>query len=143
MGVQKDKIEEFLRQVDASFPVPLSIKQDLSLFANKLCEKATLCFHRDGDEIAAMVAGYTDNVIENKAYISIVATKEQYRGRGYAAACIKEFIQICEEKGLDGVHLYTDASNLPAICMYQKNGFVEYLIENETRPEDIHLIYWI
>ena len=61
-----EKIENFLRLVDKDFPVPLSCKQDLSQLARKLCEKGTLCAREENGEIVALVAGYTDNLENNK-----------------------------------------------------------------------------
>ena len=125
------------------FPVPLSEKQNLSLFAVKLCEKATLCCSYENSEICSLVAGYTDNVPDNKAYISVVASLPSAQGNGYASALVKEFINISKRKGLGAVHLYAVESNTPAIRMYEKLGFERLAMENEPRPDDVHLIYYI
>lgn len=137
------KIEEFLIKVDKSFPVPLSKKQNLSEFAIKLNEKATLCIKENDGEIVSMVAGYTENLIGNIAYISVVATLEGERGKGYSKSLVKDFIEICRQKKIDAVHLYTVATNISAVNLYKKLGFVEYIMENEPRPDDLHLIYYI
>lgn len=54
------------------FPIALSEKCDLCKFARKLYDKATLCVMWQGEEIIALLAGYTDNVENNLGYISIV-----------------------------------------------------------------------
>lgn len=143
MNLSEKQIYNFLIDVDSSFPVPLSQKQDLFDYAKKLKEKATLVPIICDEKIAAMVAGYTENIIDNLAYISIVATTKDARGRGYARNVLQEFIQICREKRIRAVHLYTAKNNLPAIKLYKKIGFVEYKIENEPRQNDLHLIYYI
>lgn len=137
------QIEAFLREVDDLFPVPLSRKQNLCDFAIKLHEKATICYAKNDGRISAMVAGYTDNLVGNIAYISIVATCIGYRGRGYASSLVKQFINICKNKNISAVHLYSAASNSAAIKMYQKIGFVNYRPEEEPRPDDTHLIFYI
>ena len=137
------QIEAFVREVDEQFPVPLSRKQNLCDFALKLYEKATVCYKQDDGKISAMVAGYTENLVYNIAYISIVATCAEYRGRGYASALVKEFIDICKNKRISAVHLYSDSSNVTAIKMYQKIGFVSYHPEDEQRPDDTHLFYYM
>ncbi|MBO5312819.1 MAG: GNAT family N-acetyltransferase [Clostridia bacterium] len=136
-----EKIEKFLRLVDKDFPVPLSCKQDLSQLARKLCEKGTLCAREENGEIVALVAGYTDNLENNIAYISVVATRKDARGKGYARALVCEFIDICREKGIDAVHLYTVHSNTSAVKMYNSIGFMEWVVEDEPRKNDLHLIY--
>ena len=70
----KDRILEFLLKIDMDFPVPISEKQDLNMFAEKLYNKATICAEFDGEMIVAMVAGYTENTINKTGYISIVGT---------------------------------------------------------------------
>lgn len=143
MPITVTQIENFLREVDSYFPVPLSCKQDLHDFSLKLHQKATLCYELDGGEIEAMVAGYTEELVGNVAYISVVATRKSSQGRGLASKLIKEFISVCKEKGIHAVHLYTDKSNVAARKMYEKIGFSNRILQDEPRPDDIHLIYYI
>lgn len=137
------KLETFLFAVDSMFPVPLSEKQDLHEFARKLFEKATLCYSEENGDICSLVAGYTDNVVNNLGYISVVATLPQVQGRGYGSSLVRDFLDIAQKKDLDAVHLYTARENDTAIKMYKKLGFVEWHLENEPRPDDLHLIYYI
>lgn len=140
MTVNVDKLKAFLLSVDKSFPTPLSEKQDISALAEKFAEKATLCCVEKNGKILAMVAGYTENVTENRGYISVVAALPEARGRGFASRMVKEFIEIAASKGLSSVHLYTVRENIPAVKMYEKLGFLEWSCENEQRPKDLHLI---
>lgn len=133
----------FLQKVDKDFPTSLSKKQDLSIYANKLYMKATIMIKKDGDQIVSLVAGYINNVENQLGYISVVATLPNYRGQGIAAKLIRRFLEEAKSKGLDGVHLYTDKTNTKALNMYRTLGFVSYIIPDETRPEDSHLIYYI
>lgn len=136
-------IRDFLQDVDGLFPVPLSKKQDLNVFAQKLCEKATLCASFGDDRIVALVAGYTDQVDDDLGYISIVATRPEAQGKGLASAMVKEFLSIAARKKLRAVHLYAVKDNLLAIKMYKKLGFTVWNTINEPRPDDLHLIYYI
>ena len=133
----------FLQRVDACFPTPLSQKQDLATYARKLCEKATVCVELAEGEIVAMVAGYTDNLVDDKAYISIVATLPEAQGKGIASRLVESFIHRAAEKGVSAVHLYAVPSNIPAMRMYEKLGFVPFAVDGELRPGDAHLIYYI
>lgn len=141
--MDKAVVEQFFREVDRSFPVPLSVKQDLGEFAVKLCSKGTICTVMEGDRIISMAAGYTDNLIENMAYLSVVATLPEAQGKGLASKLVKEFIGICEQKGIGAVHLYAVPSNDAAIRMYEKTGFVPLIMEDEPRPDDAHLVYYL
>lgn len=141
--VSSEKVYDFLKKVDMSFPVPLSQKQDLMVLAEKLCVKGTLCVVTDNGEIVSMVGGYTENIIDNKAYISVVATLKEYGGKGYAKKLVKEFTDICKEKNIDAVHLYTVHNNTFAVNMYKSIGFTEWKIDDEPRKDDLHLIYHI
>ena len=141
--LKKSQIEKFLKEVDVDFPTPLSQKQNLSFFAQKLIEKATICAKTENGKIVAMLAGYTENLTNNISYISILATSKQARGKGYAKGLLKEFIDICRSKKIKAIHLYTTHTNKTAVNIYKKAGFVEWAVENEPRKEDLHLIYYI
>lgn len=134
------QLEAFLREVDGDFPVPLSQKQDLSAFAQKLMEKGTLCCVMEDDRILAMAAGYTRNLSENLAYLSVAAVLRSHRGRGLGAKTVQSFLQCSREAGAVGVHLYAVADNAPAMAMYRRLGFTLWQRETEPRPEDAHLI---
>ena len=136
-------VKEFLSSVDVLFPTPLSNKQNLTQFASKLVEKATICSVCENEKIVSMVAGYTENLSNNMAYISIVASHPTAQGNGYAKSLVNDFIQICKEKSINAVHLYTSKSNYVAIKMYENLGFVRWNLETEDRPEDLHLIYYM
>lgn len=137
------QLEQFLRTVDRDFPIPISQKQYLTPFARKLMEKATICSVCENGKILSLVAGYTENLFENMAYISIVATLSEARGKGYAMKLVKDFISCCRDKKIKAVHLYTAPTNVAAIKMYKRLGFQNFYPENEPRPEDMHLIYFL
>ena len=141
--IDTKKIEHFLLAVDDSFPVPLSEKHNLVEFAEKLCDKATICTAIEDSNIVALLAGYTDNVENKLGYISIVATLPQAQGKGYGTSLVREFLDIARKKGLRAVHLYAVRENIPAMRMYKKLGFEDYILDDEPRPDDAHLIYYI
>lgn len=125
------------------FPVSLSEKCDLNEFAAKLCSRATLCTVSDEEGITAMVAGYTEHTADNMGYISIVATLPKAQRKQHGSTLIRKFLQIAGDKGLSAVHLYAVPTNLPAMRMYEKLGFVRFQMPDEPRPEDAHLIYYM
>lgn len=138
-----EQIYKFLFAVDGCFPTPLSKKQNLLYLAEKLRDYATIFAVEEQNEIVAMVAGYTENLTDNMAYISVVATLPKARGKGYARTLVKQFLDMCQNKCIRSAHLYTDKSNTAAIALYKKLGFVPYVADNEPRPEDVHLLYFL
>lgn len=135
-----EQLRDFLVQVDHTFPIPLSQKQDLSDYARKLWEKATLCYELRGDRIISLVAGYTENVQNNIGYIAVVATLPEARGQHLASLLVQRFIRICREHRLSAVHLYTTPDNHAAKRLYRRLGFVNWELPDEPRPQDTHLI---
>lgn len=142
MKLSKNQLLIFLQRVDKSFPTPLSEKTDLDAFADKLLEKATLVYETDEDKLVCLIAGYTENVKDGLGYASVLATLDGYRGRGLAKKCLIRFLDLAREKGLLAVHLYTARENEKAIALYRSYGFVPYVLENEPRPDDVHLIIY-
>ena len=135
-----EEIENFLISVDTDFPIPLSKKTRLDNLSKKFFDTAN-CFaiKKDG-KIVSAVFGYIDNAFDDLAYISVVATLRDYRGQGYSKTLVTEFSGFAELSQKSGVHLYCDASNKPALSMYKKLGFSDYIIKDELRPSDCHLI---
>ena len=138
--MSREAMLSFLKEVDESFPVPLSHKQDLEDLTEKFVEKATICAKIENNEICSMVIGYTNNVVIDMAYISVVASRQEYQGRGMAVRLVREFSEIAFSEGLTAVHLYSDSRNEVAIRIYEKVGFERYVVSNELRPKDVHLI---
>ena len=134
------EIEAFLYAVDKDFPVAISEKVDLKEYAKKLFDNATFCYEYQNGVIAAMVAGYTHNLTENLAFVSIMATRKEYRGQGFASKQLAKFLEESRKAGAKGVHVYAVESNLPAVATYKKLGFERYAPQGEPRPEDLHLI---
>lgn len=130
----------FLQEVDRSFPVPLSDKTPLTDYTNKLRQHASAAVVMQGDAIASAVFAYLEDTTCHMGYITMVATSEAYRGKGYAGAALDAMCQLASSKGLHGIHLYTDARNIAAQAMYDSHGFVQERFANEPRPEDLHYL---
>ncbi len=133
-----EQIENFLTCVDCDFPMPLHEKVNLSSFSLKLYKNADIFVEIDNDEIIGMVAGYIKNAEDNVSYISIVAIKRDYRGKSIATKLLKEYFHECKLLNINKIHLYTSKTNINAILLYKKIGFIESIDIN--RPDDIHFI---
>lgn len=68
---------------------------------------------------------------------------ESLKKNGYGKVAVQGFIEKAKNAGMKAIHLYADKENKAALNMYGKLGFVDWIIPDERRPEDKHLIRWI
>lgn len=137
------QLQEFIDKIDAQLPTPLSNRIDLDAYTEKLYTKAHICAEKVDGCIVSLVAGYTKNMADNMSYITLVGTLASARRRGYAEKLMKEYISYCRSRKIRGIHLHTEHKNTAAIALYTMLGFESYKIENEPRPDDCHLVYWL
>ena len=142
-AIKKEALEMFLQEVDHDFPVPLSEKVDLKQYVEKVLQNADIVYKADGERLQGCVIGYCVNSYDDLVYIALVATGKDYRRRGIAAELVKEFIAMAKKYRKRAVHLYAALGANDAINVYKKIGFVDYVVENEPRPDAVHLIYYI
>lgn len=106
-----------------------------------MLDRATICATEENGEIVSLVAGYTKTPQNNWVFVPLVGTKKSARGKGYAR---KEVLEIIRESyTAEAVHLYAVRNNMPALKLYESIGFVEIHIDNEPRPNDVHLAYYV
>jgi ribosomal protein S18 acetylase RimI-like enzyme len=65
-----------------------------------------------------------------------MGVRHDYRGRGLGTALLRATMQAARDKGLERVELEVFASNLPAIELYRKQGFVTEGVKNKARKID-------
>lgn len=83
--------------------------------------------------LASEVFCYVDNdkpcglltldVKNNNAIIGLVATTLHYRGKGVASALLSHALQYVFDKNITTISVSTQATNLAACSLYEKNGF--------------------
>lgn len=132
------EVGRFLREVDEDFPIPLSKKANLDVLATKLASRADVIAAADEGGVLAMVAGYARNAVDDRAYVSVVATSRRARGRGLAKRLLEEFCEEARCCGIGEVHLYCDPRNEAAALLYRSLGFFDYPDVDEQRLEDLH-----
>lgn len=57
------------------------------------------------------------------AFIDLIAVNPQYRGHGVGRALMEKAIQWSKEKGLPGIRVETQDTNVPACRFYESCGF--------------------
>lgn len=137
------ELYNFLKKVERLFPVPLSEREQLTTLASKFETYGTVSYVRENGKIIAICAGYTNDQEQRLGYISVVASLPEYTNKGYGKVAVQGFIEKAKNAGMKAIHLYADKENKAALNMYGKLGFVDWIIPNELRPEDEHLIRWL
>ena len=137
------ELYNFLKKVERLFPVPLSEREQLTTLASKFETYGTVSYVRENGKIIAICAGYTNDQEQRLGYISVVASLPEYTNKGYGKVAVQGFIEKAKNAGMKAIHLYADKENKAALNMYGKLGFVDWIIPDELRPEDKHLIRWI
>ena len=137
------ELYKFLKKVERLFPVPLSEREQLIMLASKFEKYGTVSYVRENGKIIAIGAGYTNDQVQRLGYISVVASLPEYTNKGYGKVAVQGFIEKAKNAGMKAIHLYADKENKAALNMYGKLGFVDWIIPDERRPEDKHLIRWI
>lgn len=97
------------------------------------------------EEGPARILGYFLGMqILDEAEIHRIAVAEEERGRGLGQKLMDHFLALCREQGASAQTLEVRAGNLPAIRLYEKNGFVtEGRRKNYYRdPSEDALIMW-
>ncbi|MBQ9140827.1 MAG: ribosomal protein S18-alanine N-acetyltransferase [Lachnospiraceae bacterium] len=76
--------------------------------------------------------------------VNNVMVAEEYRGRGIAQALMQALLKLGTEQGIENFTLEVRVSNTPAICVYEKLGFVSEGIRPRfyERPVEDAMIMW-
>lgn len=135
---EKNKIELFLREIDKSFPVPLSEKIELNKLAQKLVENGYVYMASDGDRPVGMFGFYANDVINRSAYGSVLGVITDYRRQGISKKLLEKVTSFCRDSGMSRFELYTHKTNTSAVTLYEKSGFVR--VEDSCRPNDIKFV---
>lgn len=134
--MKKEELLIFLKKIDSLFPIKLSDKTDLSNLTEKFLSLGTIFSISENNEIVGLIAGYNNDILNHKAYISVLAILPEYQGKGYASKLLLDFEKDCIEKKIIRIELFTHKTNDNAIKMYKKNN---YVVDNSNtqRPNDI------
>jgi len=125
-----------LRACDGAFVPPLSSRDDLAPYADKLCARARRVEVWAQDELAGLIAIYA-NPAEGSGFISNVSVLPSLQGRGLARQLLKRSLALCRELGLTTVGLEVHRDNTAALRLYQSFGFHEQ--PERSQPPHLHL----
>lgn len=113
--MKKESLLVFLQKVDSLFPIKLSDKTDLSTLTEKFISLGTVFTISENNSIVGLISGYNNDVINHKAYISVLAVLPEYQGNGYASKLILDFTNDCINKIIKRIEVFTHKTNENAI----------------------------
>lgn len=114
-------LDEVLAIENVSFPTPWT----RAAFTHEIVNNDFACYIVALDD--GKVIGYCGMwVIIDEAHITTLAVHQDYRTRGIATEMLREMCQEAEYRGCERMTLEVRPSNIPAIRLYEKMGFVSY-----------------
>ena len=78
-------------------------------------------------ENGEIIGYFSVTCVEKEIELLRIAVFEKHRNKGYGQLMMNKLLEFSKENGADKIFLEVRASNTPAIKMYSKNGFIEYM----------------
>jgi predicted GNAT family acetyltransferase len=104
-------------------------KDALNATNNRIGQK-NLYIWEDGQPVSMAIK---TRPTRNGISISMVYTPPEFRGNGYATACVSALSQLLLNQGYKFCALFADAANTPANRLYRKIGYMPVCEYNEYR----------
>lgn len=122
-----EEMEKLLNEYDGSAVRTISSRTgDLRAYAGKLFQYAENFALYDGETAHTEVgfaSFYGNDAKSRTVYLTIIAVRPAFRGRGFGTAVLNYLETFGKENGMDRIKLEVDKENTGAIRFYGKNGF--------------------
>jgi [ribosomal protein S18]-alanine N-acetyltransferase len=136
--MDESNIKEIETISKLSFPIPWSLDSLKKELENKYAKYIVL-------KLGSAVIGFGGMwIIFDEAHITNIAVHPDYRKNGLGDILVETLLHICKEKKLVGITLEVRKSNIVAISLYEKHGFIVEGIRKsyyEDNKEDA-LVMW-
>jgi N-alpha-acetyltransferase 30 len=125
-----EKEKEYLPQIRELITKDLSEPYSIYVYRYFLYQWAELCFVAVDETEQNKLVGVVICKLEPhrggplRGYIAMLATKEEYRGKGIAITLVSKAIDLMIEKDADEIALETEETNTGAMRLYEKLGFL-------------------
>lgn len=119
-----DEVALHLRQCDHAFVPPLESRVDITVYAEKLVRQAVRFEAWSSNDLVGLVATYFNNKSELIAFVSSVSVLPSHQGLGIASSLLAQCLECAKTSGFRCLELEVDGSNLNAINLYLKMGFL-------------------
>lgn len=120
----ENEVAEHLLRCDGVFVPPLSGRVEIVDYARKIVSKAMRLEAWEDMKLVGLVAVYCNDHDKRIAYLTSVSVLKEWMGKGIATCLVKQCIEYATVSGMRQISLEVASSNLPAIWLYEKNGFV-------------------
>lgn len=117
------EVLQHLKACDNSFIPPLSTRVNLDAYALKIWGNAHRYEAWQGDQLAGLIAAYSNAPDKQVAFITSVSVIPSCIGMGVASQLMVHCIHSLQQQSFKRLQLEVATTNLPAIKLYQKFGF--------------------
>ena len=120
--IEKAHLLKYLQIIDSDFTPTLSTKVCLSDFVNKILEEGYVYVMLEkGNIIVGVICFYANDLLEKKAYASLLHTHRLFRKQGISKSLLKTFLEKSYSCGMDMCELHTNSAI--ALSMYLSMNF--------------------
>jgi len=95
----------------------------LAEYLAKLGARAEILAHMEGGRCRGAVAFYCNDVVCQKAFITVVVVDPRDRGQGIGEALVSYVLQTARRRGFVACRLEVQKANHPALALYEAGGF--------------------
>jgi len=126
-------LKEVLLLEESIFRAPWS----MGLFQAELASPLSACrvarmIGQDGE----MIVGYLiSKTIRDETHLESIAVREDFRNRGIGSLLLDDMLAVAVRNRVEKIHLEVRRSNLAALELYKKAGFVQCGIRWNYYPE--------
>lgn len=119
--ISETELYNFLKDIDEDFTPYLSSKVILSEYVEKIQNNAELIVDKTV-ALRGLVVLYCNDVVNFKAYISLVGVRHEFRGMGIARKMMVKAINKAQNNGMKVIGIHSN--NEIALKLYKSLGFV-------------------
>ena len=116
-------VHEFMKIVDEDFVPRFSSYVNISEYLKKLMKYAEILLATDGNIVLGIIAFYCNNITGGISYITYLAVRHGYRGKGLAEKLLMKCIKMAKAAEMKKVQTRTWNGNKQAVSLYEKFGF--------------------
>lgn len=133
------EIAEHLFCCDPEFVPPLASRVDIDSYAKKIFGNAMRFEAWSDDRLIGLLAAYCNDNETRTAYVTTVSVAPERARKGLAAQLLQHCIAHASASGMRQIRLEVAGTNLPAIGLYHKNGFIARAANTPFIIMELHL----
>lgn len=118
------QIFEHLTACDSSFIPALSTQVKLDQYSKKILKNATRFEAFSNNKLVGLIACYLNDYKSEIGFITNISVMSSFNGKGIAKQLLVMLLQYAAENNFNTISLEVNKSNLPALTLYKRTGFV-------------------